>query len=66
MQYYGYTSYGMGTGLILLQHVRCTGTERNLFECSHTVVGLNDYRHYNDVGIMCPIPPTVAYFSKLL
>ena len=49
-------SFG-GGGLfqpVHLDDVQCTGTEPNLLNCSHNVVGVNDCNgHKEDVGIIC-------------
>ncbi|XP_076858994.1 uncharacterized protein marco [Brachyhypopomus gauderio] len=42
-----------GTGRILLDDLRCTGTERNIFDCPHSGIGVNNCNHSEDVGVSC-------------
>ncbi|XP_077981071.1 scavenger receptor cysteine-rich domain-containing protein DMBT1-like [Glandiceps talaboti] len=48
--------YGRGSGVILLDDVKCRGNENMLSECSHRGWGLNNCGHGQDVGITCDIP----------
>lgn len=45
--------YGDGTGLILLDEVKCEGSESSLLECSHAEWGRHDCSHSEDVVIRC-------------
>jgi len=45
--------YGVGKGLIALDDVRCSGTEKSIFECSHSVWGVHNCGHSEDVAISC-------------
>ena len=48
--------FGRATGALLVDNVRCQGTEENLLDCSRNTVGvLHTYcDHYDDVGVQCP------------
>ena len=49
--------YGRLSGPVLLDSLRCIGSEANILECSHSGIGLVysfcDY-HYYDAGVDCP------------
>lgn len=46
--------FGEGRSLpILLDDVRCTGSERNLLECAHAGVGTHNCKHEEDAGVEC-------------
>ena len=45
--------FGEGGGPILLDDVRCTGTESNLLQCSAKNWGVNNCAHREDVGVIC-------------
>ena len=47
--------YGAGNASqsILLDEVRCSGSENNIFYCSHDALGSNDCQHNEDVGVLC-------------
>ncbi|XP_066542748.1 macrophage receptor MARCO [Hoplias malabaricus] len=42
-----------GTGRILLDDLRCTGTERSIFDCPHNGIGIHNCDHTEDVGLSC-------------
>ena len=46
-------SFGQGIGKILLDDLKCSGTENSLFECPHDRSTI-DCRHYEDAGASCP------------
>ncbi|XP_025100423.1 deleted in malignant brain tumors 1 protein-like isoform X2 [Pomacea canaliculata] len=46
--------YGPGTGPVLLQHMRCKGTESSLAQCGIQLYSSN-CDHENDVGVICNI-----------
>ena len=51
-----YGHFGRGTGPSLLDQLRCTGSEQNLLNCSHSGRGVTaSYcnRYYYDVGVKC-------------
>ena len=46
--------FGEGHTLpILLDDVRCTGSERNLLECAHAGLGSHNCDHQEDAGVVC-------------
>ncbi|XP_025868344.2 HHIP-like protein 1 isoform X3 [Vulpes vulpes] len=46
--------FGEGRALpILLDDVRCAGSERNLLECTHAGVGTHNCGHQEDAGVVC-------------
>ncbi|XP_038078847.1 deleted in malignant brain tumors 1 protein-like [Patiria miniata] len=49
---------------ILLDEVDCKGSEGNLLECAHHVLGEHDCDHTQDAGVKCS-PPTVHHQLKL-
>ncbi|XP_025089750.1 uncharacterized protein LOC112561452 [Pomacea canaliculata] len=50
---HGNAFYGQGTLPILLDEVACSGSETNIFDCRHNVVGQHDCSHSEDVGVDC-------------
>ena len=50
-----YESYfGRGTGNIWLDGIECTGSENELLNCSHDVIGIHDCAHADDASVLCP------------
>lgn len=43
--------YGQGSGSIVMDEVRCGGTESRLYDCLHT--GLHDCSHFEDASVRC-------------
>ena len=51
---YSQAHFGRGQGLILLDDVRCLGTESNLTSCAHRgIIGLHNCFHGEDAGVRC-------------
>ncbi|XP_062287855.1 macrophage receptor MARCO [Scomber scombrus] len=42
-----------GTGTILLDELRCVGTEMSIFDCPHAGIGVNNCNHNEDIGVVC-------------
>ena len=45
--------YGQGAGVVMLDHVMCTGTEDKLTDCSNDGIGVASCAHKDDVGVRC-------------
>lgn len=46
-------AFGEGTGLILLDNLRCNGLENKLFDCTKGTVGNTNCQHHQDAGVVC-------------
>ena len=46
-------SFGEGTGRIWLDNVQCTGSERELRNCTASTNGINSCIHAQDAGLRC-------------
>ena len=49
-----YGAFGRGRGPILLDNLRCAGTESSLQGCSHRGIGVHSCSHFEDAGVVCP------------
>ena len=47
--------FGVATGPVLIDEVRCVGNETRLTNCYHNGVGTHDCDHSEDVGVLCQI-----------
>ena len=45
--------FGEGTGRIWLDNVQCTGSERQLRNCTTSSNGINSCTHGQDAGVRC-------------
>ena len=54
---------GQGRGPILLENVRCSGSESQLKRCLHSILTSNDY-HSVDDGVQCL--PGLFYSTKII
>ena len=45
--------FGQGSGNILLDNLRCTGTENSLLSCPRNSLYLHDCGHSEDAGVSC-------------
>ena len=56
--------YGRGRGRILLDELRCTGSERFIGDCTHNGWGSHDCTHYEDVSIACTITSVTPPYRR--
>ena len=49
-----FATFGYGEGFILLDEVRCNGTEKHILDCPANDLGAHDCSSYEDAGVYCP------------
>ncbi|NXL87386.1 DMBT1 protein, partial [Alectura lathami] len=54
----GRARFGLGTGVIWLDDVSCTGTEDALSHCQARPWGMNNCNHREDAGVVCLVTDT--------
>ncbi|XP_051001052.1 deleted in malignant brain tumors 1 protein-like [Acomys russatus] len=52
----GRSHFGAGTGPILMNEVRCSGTEDSLESCAHAGWTTHNCRHHEDASVVCAGP----------
>ena len=55
-----FAAYGQGTGPILLDDVRCAGTETRLIECPASPITTHNCVHFEDASVRCQPPPSTS------
>ena len=45
--------FGLGGGDIILDELKCTGTETSLFNCPHNGLWKHDCKHTEDASVVC-------------
>ena len=52
------SGFGQGNGTILLDEVRCTTGQSNIFECRHNGFENHNCSHIEDAGVRCNYSPS--------
>ena len=58
----GSAHFGRGSGEILLDEVRCTGSESRLIDCTANALGSHDCTHNEDAGVRCQSNDTAIIY----
>ncbi|XP_062572735.1 deleted in malignant brain tumors 1 protein-like isoform X2 [Saccostrea cucullata] len=56
---YSHAYFGQGTGLVLMDDVRCNGTESSLLQCDHIDNLHHSCDHSKDAGVICMKAPLI-------
>ena len=62
---YSHAEFGQGTGSIILDGLSCSGSEENIFDCTHRGEGVHNCVHSEDAGVFCPIPGNQTYTNTV-
>ena len=54
--------FGEGRGVIWLDHVKCSGNETAISQCSHKGWGVTDCAHNQDAGVICIPKGEINYY----
>ena len=53
MAVFGEARFGQGSGDIMLDNLRCRGSEDDIFDCPSNGLDINDCSHAEDAGVEC-------------
>ena len=56
---YGSATYGTGSGSILMDDLSCSGSEKDIGDCTFSGWTTNNCGHTEDVGVSCGLHQTV-------
>lgn len=62
VQVFAQAHFGRGNGDILLDDLRCDGSEATLASCSHRPFGDHNCVHFEDAGVRCESQEFVSTF----
>ena len=65
-QWTGTPRISRGDGPIVMDNMRCTGSEESLFDCDGNEWAQHDCSHSEDAGILCYTGSVVIYSVVLL